>query len=76
MSHWVREEVDCTILPHRMAEQHPALFTSNLGYDELENHLTYTQRGDKDVVKARRIMERIQMVSTDIKLSGDNRRKK
>ena len=76
MSAWTRDEVLGTILQHRMAEQLPTFFTSNLSYDELENHLTYTQRGDKDLVKASRIMERIKMVSTDIKLSGENRRKK
>ena len=75
MSAWTRDEVLGTILQHRMAEQLPTFFTSNLSYEELENHLTYTQRGDKDVVKAARIMERIRMVSTDIKLSGENRRK-
>jgi primosomal protein DnaI len=75
MSAWTRDEVLGTILQYRMAEQLPTFFTSNLSYDELENHLTYTQRGDKDVVKASRIMERIRMVSTDIKLSGENRRK-
>ena len=76
MSAWTRDEVLGTILQHRMAEQLPTFFTSNLSYEELENHLTYTQRGDKDVVKAARVMERIRMVSTPVQLNGENRRKK
>ena len=76
MSSWTRDEVLGTILQHRMAEQLPTFFTSNFSYEELEHHLTYSQRGEKDVVKAARIMERIRMVSTAVKLSGENRRKK
>lgn len=74
MSTWTRDEVLGTILQFRMAEQLPTFFTSNFSYDELEHHLTYSQRGDKEVVKAARIMERIRTVSTAVKLDGENRR--
>jgi|SRR5699024_6242633 len=74
MSNWVRDEVLGAILQHRMAEQLPTFFTSNLGFKELEQHLAITQRGEKDVVKAARIMERIQVVAEPIALDGDNRR--
>ena len=63
MSAWTRDEVLGTILQYRMAEQLPTFFTSNFSYDELEHHLTYSQRGEKEVVKAARIMERIRTVS-------------
>ena len=76
MSAWTRDEVLGTILQFRMAEQLPTFFTSNFSYDELEHHLTYSQRGEKEVVKAARIMERIRTVSTAVKLDGDNRREK
>ena len=76
ISAWTRDEVLGTILQHRMAEELPTFFTSNYSYAELEHHLTYSQRGEKDVVKAARIMERIQTVSRAIKLEGQNRREK
>lgn len=74
MSAWTRDEVLGTILQYRMAEKLPTFFTSNFNLDDLKHHLTYTQRGDKEVVKAARIMERIQAVSTPVELTGSNRR--
>ncbi|BAQ11723.1 primosomal protein dnai [Bacillus sp. OxB-1] len=74
MSAWTRDEVLGTILQFRMAEQLPTFFTSNFSYQELEHHLTYSQRGEKEVVKAARVMERIRMISQPVKLDGKNRR--
>ena len=74
MTAWTRDEILGAILQHRMSEQLPTFFTSNLNLKELEHHLTYTQRGEKDVIKAARIMERIQAVSKSIALGGENRR--
>ena len=74
MSAWTRDEVLGTILQYRMAEKLPTFFTSNFSYSELEHHLTYSQRGDKEVIKASRIMERIRTISTPVKLEGTNRR--
>lgn len=76
MTTWTRDEILGAILQHRMAEQLPTFFTSNLNMKELEHHLTYTQRGEKDVIKAARIMERIQTVAKPVALEGDNRRNK
>lgn len=76
MTTWTRDEILGAILQHRMAEQLPTFFTSNLNLKELEHHLTYTQRGEKDVIKAARIMERIQAVARPVALGGENRRVK
>ncbi|WP_203246681.1 primosomal protein DnaI [Sporosarcina beigongshangi] len=76
MSAWTRDEVLGTILQYRMAEKLPTFFTSNFSYEELEHHLTYTQRGEKEAVKAARVMERIRMVSSPLRLDGKNRRGK
>ncbi len=76
MSAWTRDEVLGTILQFRMAEKLPTFFTSNFSYEELEHHLTYTQRGEKEAVKAARIMERIRMISSPLRLDGENRRGK
>jgi len=76
MSAWTRDEVLGTILQYRMAEKLPTFFTSNFSYEDLEHHLTYSQRGEKEAVKAARIMERIRMISTPLRLDGENRRNK
>ncbi|MFJ7934879.1 primosomal protein DnaI [Sporosarcina sp. NPDC096371] len=76
MSAWTRDEVLGTILQYRMAEKLPTFFTSNFSFEELEHHLSYTQRGEKEVVKAARIMERIRMISSPLRLDGENRRGK
>jgi primosomal protein DnaI len=75
MSAWTRDEVLGTILQFRMAERLPTFFTSNFNFSDLEHHLTYTQRGEKEAVKAARIMERIRMISTPVQLEGENRRR-
>ncbi|MDV6377569.1 primosomal protein DnaI [Sporosarcina sp. GW1-11] len=72
MSTWTRDEVLGTILQYRMAEKLPVFFTSNFNYNELEHHLTTSQRGETEPIKAARVMERIRMVSQPFKLGGQN----
>ncbi len=74
MSSWTRDEVLGTILQYRMAERLPTFFTSNFNYSDLEHHLTYSQRGEKEVIKAARVMERIRTISSPVQLEGNNRR--
>lgn len=75
MSAWFRDEVLGTILQHRMMEQLPVFFTSNYSMDQLEEILARTTKGEVERVKAGRIMERIKEVSTEVYMSGDNRRR-
>ncbi|MFB5088148.1 primosomal protein DnaI [Psychrobacillus sp. PGGUH221] len=72
MTSWTRDEILGTILHYRMSEQLPTFMTSNFNYDELEHHLSFTQRGEKEVVKAGRIMERIRALTNPIPLQGKN----
>ncbi|WP_277585490.1 primosomal protein DnaI [Psychrobacillus antarcticus] len=72
MSSWTRDEILGTILHYRMSEQLPTFMTSNFNYEELQHHLSFTQRGEKEVVKAGRIMERIRTLTTPISLQGKN----
>lgn len=72
MSSWTRDDILGTILHFRMSEQLPTFMSSNFNYDELQHHLSITQRGEKEVVKAGRIMERIRALTTPIALSGKN----
>lgn len=74
MTSWGRDEVLGSILQFRMLENLPTFFTSNFDFKELENHLTFTQRGEREEVKAARIMERIKYLAEPIELAGTNRR--
>ena len=70
---WGRDEVLGTILQSRMNDKLPTFFTSNLNIDELEDHLR--GKGTSDIIKARRIIERIKQLSEDIEMISENRRK-
>lgn len=74
MTPWVRDELLGTILQYRMMENLPTLYTSNYDYDELEAHLSYSQKSGTELLKARRIMERIRHYTTMVTLDGENRR--
>lgn len=74
MTAWTRDEILGTIFHYRMAEQLPTFITSNFNYDELEHHLAQSQKGDIEVVKAGRIMERIKALTVPIEMRGKNRR--
>ena len=74
VTEWSRDEVLGTILQYRMEENLPTLFTSNLTMKELETHLSTTNR-EIDNVKARRIIERIKQLTTDITMISENKRK-
>lgn len=74
MSAWTRDEIIGTILHYRMSEQLPTFITSNFDYDGLEHHLAQSSKGDVEVVKAARIMERIKATTTPIRMDGVNRR--
>jgi primosomal protein DnaI len=74
VSSWTRDEVLGPILQFRMLENLPTFFTSNFDFQELEHHLTYSQRGEEEKMKARRIMERIRSLSEPVLVDGPNRR--
>ncbi|MEH7303770.1 primosomal protein DnaI [Neobacillus drentensis] len=74
MSSWTRDEVLGPILQFRMLESLPTFFTSNFNFNQLEHHLTYSQRGEEEKMKARRIMERIRSLSEPVRVDGPNRR--
>lgn len=75
MSSWTRDEVLGPILQYRMQEFLPTFFSSNFDYKELEHHLTYSQRGEEEKVKARRILERIRYLTEPVLVDGPNRRR-
>ncbi len=70
---WSRDEILGTILQYRMDASLPTFFTSNLTIEELETNLSSTKNG-VEMVKARRIIERIKELSDDMTLIGKSRR--
>lgn len=70
---WSRDEILGTILQYRMQENLPTFITSNLDIKELEDHLSGGSKAEK--VKSRRIMERINQLTIDIKMIANNYRK-
>jgi len=74
MSSWARDEILGTILQYRMLEKLPTLFTSNADLAQLEHHLTYSQRGEEEKVKAARVVDRIRYLAKPIQIAGQNRR--
>jgi len=73
VSDWGRDEILGTILQARMNNKLTTFFTSNLTIEELERHLA-TTKDSEDLVKARRIVERIKQLTEDIELISINRR--
>ncbi len=74
ITEWGRDEVLGTILQYRMEHQLPTFFSSNMSIGDLENHLAGVGPF-KDLVKARRIIERIKQLSEEKELISENRRK-
>lgn len=74
MSSWIRDEVLGVILQYRVMEKLPTLYTSNYDYDELEEHLAYSDKNGIEELKAKRMMERIRHFTDAYFLDGINRR--
>jgi len=73
VTEWSRDEILGSILQYRMDANLPTFFTSNLSIEELESHLAVT-KNKSDIVKARRIIERIKFLTKEIKMVSINRR--
>lgn len=73
LTSWSRDEVLCTILQYRMDNKLCTFFSSNLNINDLEKHLSITKEGN-EIVKARRIIERIKQMTIDMELISKNLR--
>ena len=71
---WSRDEILGPILQYRMDNNLPTFFTSNLTLEELEVHLS-EGKNSVDKLKAKRIIERIKYLTTELKLVSKNQRK-
>ena len=70
---WSRDEILGSLLQYRMEHNLSTFLTSNLTIEELETHLSLA-KNNMDKVKARRIIERIKQLTTDMELISKNRR--
>lgn len=72
---WIRDDVLGVILQYRMQNELPTLFSSNFDMYRLENeHFRYNQKNDDELLKAKRILERIRFLADEVVVSGENRR--
>lgn len=76
ISPWIRDEVLGIILQYRMQEQKVTCFSSNFTMAELQQHLSQSNRGGQEPIKAKRIMERVKYLAQEISVAGVNRRQK
>ena len=74
ISPWVLDDVLGIILQYRMQEKMPTLFSSNKSMAELTESLAGTDRGNSEMLKAKRIMERVRFLAKEITVDGENRR--
>ncbi|MGV3488700.1 MAG: primosomal protein DnaI [Tuberibacillus sp.] len=72
MSPWIRDDILGSILQRRMMDKLPTLYTSNFDYEELEDHLAYSNKSGTEYVKAKRIMERIRYLTLAVRVNGKN----
>ncbi len=72
-SSWMISEIFFTILSHRMQVKKTTFFTSNFSYEKLGKE--FAKGTDVSPFKAKRLMERIEVLSVPILLTGNNWRK-
>ena len=68
---WGRDEILCPILQYRMENDLPTFITSNLDLKSLETHLSM----NNEVIKARRIIERVKQLTNELEMISKNLRK-
>lgn len=71
---WGRDEILCPLLQYRMEEHLTTFFTSNLDIKALEEHFAVTKDNVQEM-KAKRLIERVKQLTTDIEMISNNLRK-
>ena len=70
----LRDEILFPILDYRMKEEKLTCFTANYSLQELEEHYAETSAKLREPIKAKRIIERIRVLSKEFKLSDESLR--
>ena len=75
VSAYSRDDLLFNILDYRMENRLCTIFTSNLSKDALLEHYTYDNKDVACQVNAKRLLERIDILSDDFVLQGKNKRR-
>ena len=75
VSEFVRDDILFRVLDYRLENRLMTIFTSNLNKEELLKHYQYDRKEKSNLMNARRLMERIDILSDDYVLSGKNMRR-
>ena len=76
VSEFVRDDILFRILDHRLENKTITIFTSNLSKDELLKHYQYDRKEKSNLMNARRLVERIDILSDNFVLLGTNMRRR
>ncbi len=69
-----RDELLYPLLESRVLRHKPTCFTSNFSMKDLKEHFAVSQYGDREEMKAGRLIERIKALSCEVELIGESRR--
>lgn len=75
VSEFVRDDILFRVLDYRLENKLTTIFTSNLNKDNLMKHYTYDRKDNSNMMNAKRLMERIDILADDFTLSGKNMRR-
>ncbi|MDO4500019.1 MAG: ATP-binding protein [Erysipelotrichaceae bacterium] len=75
VSSYSRDDLLFNILDYRMENKLITVFTSNLSKDSLLKHYTYDKNDNSSIIRSRRLLERIDILSDNFVLEGDNKRR-
>lgn len=75
VSEFVRDDILFTILDYRMENKLMTIFTSNLNISNLYKHYQFDRKDKENLPKSRRLVERIDILTDDYVLVGNNMRR-
>ncbi|MBQ6560170.1 MAG: ATP-binding protein [Erysipelotrichaceae bacterium] len=76
VSEFIRDDILLGILEYRLENQLLTVFTSNLSKEELLKHYQYDRKEKSNLMKAKRLLERIDILADDFVLTGENMRRR
>lgn len=75
VSEFIRDDILLRILDYRLENKLVTVFTSNLNKEELLKHYQYDRKEKSNLMKSKRLVERIDILTDDYVLSGKNLRR-
>ena len=75
VSEFVRDDILFPILDYRLENKLVTIFTSNLNKEDLFKHYQYDRKEKSNIMNAKRLMERIDILTEDYVLDGRNLRR-